>query len=160
MRVCVWGSSWALECGCAPRRAATQSFSLVLPCFSSFPLECVMCVGTQWEDLQNCGERLYTVFAGAVKSLFTRLWPQRPLGCAHGLLCSVEAFHTHPGQQTGKAEASTLGRVSENFLCFFFFLFTYPPSLPHLLFTTNPFSSLSFKYHCLANRTLFFFSLS
>ncbi len=58
MRVCVWGSSWALECGCALRRAATQSFSLVLPCFSSLLLECVMCVGTQWEDLQNCGERL------------------------------------------------------------------------------------------------------
>lgn len=109
---------------------ATQSFSLVLPCFSFFPLECVMCVGTQWEDLQNCGERLQTVFAGALKSLFTRLWPQRPLGCTHGLLCSLEAFHTHPGQQTGRAEASTLGTVIEKFLCFFFVHLSPLPTTP------------------------------
>lgn len=42
---------------------------------------------------------------------------------------------------------------------FVLFLSTYPPSPPHLLFTTNPFSSLSFKYYCWANRTLFLFFL-
>lgn len=96
------------------------------------------------------------MFAGAVKSLFTRLWPQRPLGCAHGLLCSLEAFHTHPGQQTGRAEASTLGGVIEKFLCFF--CPPCSPAHPSLPFSTNPFSSLPFQYHCWPNSTLFFCS--